>query len=69
MTETESKAQVIALMGCFNQLGRLLSAPDDFHTSDAAAIAETKLVITEMNKTKAGPDTLLERAVAAHQRP
>ncbi|MGZ5935456.1 MAG: hypothetical protein ACXWLV_12220 [Rhizomicrobium sp.] len=59
-TSGERKAKFFALMKRFNQLGCLLPAPDDLDTDDAAAVAEARVVIAEMNKTKSEMDALLE---------
>ena len=58
MNEAERKAQVIALMERFCQLGRLLD--DDLDPSDMVAAAEAALVIAEMDKAKLAIDALLD---------
>ena len=60
MSSAERKAQFFALMRQFNELGLLLPAPGDLDTDDVAAIAEARLVIAEMNKTRSEMDALLE---------
>lgn len=39
------------LMERYNRLGRMLPAPEDYDTDDAAAVAEAKLVLREMDQT------------------
>jgi hypothetical protein len=60
MSDADRKARFFSLMARFNQLGRLLPAPDDLDTDDAPAVAEAKVVIAEMNKTQSEMDALLE---------
>jgi hypothetical protein len=48
-------------MARYNQLGRLLPAPDDFDTDDAAAVAEVRLILAEMNATQAKMEALSAR--------
>ncbi|MGA7085042.1 MAG: hypothetical protein WB005_17945 [Pseudolabrys sp.] len=51
--EEDRKRKYFALMERYNRLGRLLPAPDDLDTDDAAAVAEARLIIAEMNATQA----------------
>jgi hypothetical protein len=44
----------------YNQLGRLLPAPGDL-TDDAAAVAEIRLILAEMEKTQVRMDALSRR--------
>lgn len=44
----------------FNELGLLLPVLGDLDTDDVAAIAEARLVIAEINKTRSEMDALLE---------
>jgi hypothetical protein len=53
------KDAMLALMARYCDLGRLLPQPDDLDTDDAAALAETKIVLAEMQETKAKIDALL----------
>jgi hypothetical protein len=59
MSETDRRAQVFALMARYNQLGRLLPEPDDLENGDAAAVSEAKVILAEMNETRAEIDALL----------
>jgi hypothetical protein len=68
MSDADRKARFFSLMARFNQLGRLLPAPDDPDTDDAAAVAEAKVVIAEMNKTQSEMDALLEQERLARAR-
>jgi hypothetical protein len=68
MSDADRKARFFSLMARFNQLGRLLPAPDDLGTDDAAAVAEAKVVIAEMNKTQSEMDALLEQERLARAR-
>jgi hypothetical protein len=45
----------------YNRLGRLLPAPDDLDTDDAAAVAEARLILAEMNATQAKMEALSNR--------
>jgi hypothetical protein len=45
--EEDRKRKYFALMARFNQLGRLLPAPDDLDPDDTAQIAEVRLIIGE----------------------
>ena len=68
VSEAKRKAKFFALMRRFNELGRLLPAPDDLDPDDAAAVAESRLVIAEMNKTQAEMDRLLDLEAAARRK-
>jgi hypothetical protein len=57
----ERKQKYFALMGRYNQLGRLLPAPDDLDADDPAAVAEARLILAEMNATQAKMDALSKR--------
>ena len=59
--DDERKRKYFALMARFNQLGRLLPAPGDLDPDDAAAIAEVRLIIAEMNATQAKMEALSYR--------
>ena len=58
--EEDRKRKYFALMERYNRLGRLLPAPDDLDTDDAAAVAEARL-IAEMNATQAKMEALSNR--------
>jgi hypothetical protein len=66
MSDVDRKARVFSLMARFNQLGRLLPAPDDFDPDGATAVAEAQLVIAEMNETQAKMDALRRRRGAGN---
>ena len=57
----ERKRKYFALMARFNQLGRMLPPPHDLDPDDAAAIAEVRLIIAEMNATQAKMEALSHR--------
>ena len=52
--------QFISLAERYCKLGRLLPAVEDIDTNDVAAIAEARLILQEMSKTKS--DLLQRRA-------
>jgi hypothetical protein len=58
MSGDEDKERFWALARRYNQLGRLLPCEDDL---DAGNVAEVRLVLAEMDKTKAEMDMLLAR--------
>jgi hypothetical protein len=60
MNEGERKANFFALMERYCELGRLLPTEADLNTDDAVAVAEAKVVLAEMNKTKSEMEVLLE---------
>jgi hypothetical protein len=57
----DRKQKYFALMARYNQLGRLLPTPDDLDADDAAAVAEARLILAEMNATQAKMDALSNR--------
>ena len=57
----DRKRKYFALMERYNQLGRLLPAPDDLDANDAAAVASARLVLAEMNATQTKMDALSKR--------
>jgi hypothetical protein len=59
--DEDRKRKYFALMARYNQLGRLLPSPDDFDTDDAAAVAEARLILAEMNATQAKMEALSAR--------
>ena len=59
--EGDQLLKYFALMERYNRLGRLLPAPDDLDTDDAAAVAEARLIIAEMNATQAEMEALSNR--------
>ena len=59
--DDDRKRKYFALMERYNQLGRLLPAPGDLDTDDAAAVAEVRLILAEMEKTQARMDALSRR--------
>ena len=59
MNPEQRKAELFALIERYCQLGRLLPAVDSIDTNDEAAIAEIRVVLAEMIKTKAEIDPLL----------
>jgi hypothetical protein len=50
-----------ALVKRYNQIGALLPEEENFDPRDAAQVAEARIILAEMNKTKAQMDALLER--------
>ena len=58
--EEDRKRKYFALMERYNRLGRLLPAPDDLDTDDAAAVAEARR-FAEMNATQAKMEALSNR--------
>ena len=54
-------AKFFALVKRYNQIGALLPLEADLDTDDAAQVAEVRMILAEMNKTKAQMDALLER--------
>ena len=67
MSSAERKAQFFALVKRFDELGCLLPAPGDLDTDDVAAVAEARLVIAEMNKTRSEMDAVLDQENAARK--
>ena len=63
-SEDDRRKRVYALMERYNQLGRLLPDPDNFDPADPAALTEARLVLREMETTKAELDALLGGAAA-----
>jgi hypothetical protein len=59
--EEDRKRKYFALMERYNRPGRLLPAPDDLDTDDAAAVAEARLILAEMNATQAKMEALSNR--------
>jgi len=59
----ERRDQFISLAERYCKLGRLLPAVEDIDTNDIAAIAEARLILWEMSKTKSAMDALLQRPV------
>ena len=59
--DEDRKRKYFALMQRYNQLGRLLPAPDDLDPDDADAVAEARLIIAEMDATRAKMDALPKR--------
>jgi hypothetical protein len=57
--EAKDRAEFIALMERTVRLGGLLS--EDFDLENAYQVAEAKLLIAEMNRTRADIDALLAR--------
>ena len=58
VTEVEDKAKFFALMARYVQLGQLLDE-EKIEAGDVNAITEAKLVLAEMDKTKAEIDALI----------
>jgi len=58
VTEVEGKAKFFALMARYVQLGQLLDE-EKIEAGDVNAITEAKLVLAEMDKTKAEIDALI----------
>jgi hypothetical protein len=54
-------AKFFALVRRYNQIGALLPAEEDIDTDDAVQVAEVRVILAEMKKTKAQMDALLER--------
>jgi hypothetical protein len=59
--DEDRKQKYFALMARYNQLGRLLPRPDDLDPEDVEAVAETRLIIDEMNATQAKMEALSNR--------
>lgn len=57
----DRKQKYFALMERYNQLGRLLPTPGDLDPDDADAVAEARLILSEMNATQAKMDALSKR--------
>jgi hypothetical protein len=57
----DRKQKYFALMARYNQLGRLLPAPDDLDPDDPTAVAEAGLILAEMNATQTKMDALPKR--------
>ena len=53
------KARIFALMQRYNQIGCLLPDEENLDLTNAAAVAEAKLVLAEMAKVKAELDEML----------
>jgi hypothetical protein len=61
MTDTDQrKTKLIALVERYCALGRLLPSVEDIDTDDDVELAEVKMVLAEMNRTKSEMDVLLE---------
>jgi hypothetical protein len=50
---------VLSAGQAFNQLGRFLPAPGDIDPDDIEAVAEARMIIAEMHKTRAEMDGVL----------
>ena len=62
MTKSNRRmAKFFALVRRYNQIGALLPLEENFNPRDAVQAAEVKVILAEMNKTKAQMDALLER--------
>ena len=59
----ERRDKFISLAERYCKLGRLLPVVEDIDTNDIAAIAEARLILCEMSKTKSAMDALLQRPV------
>jgi hypothetical protein len=59
--DDDRRRKYFALMERYNRLGRLLPAAGDLDTDDAAAVAEARLILAEMNATQAKMDALSKR--------
>jgi hypothetical protein len=64
MSADERKARFFSLAERYCQFGPLLPTEEGIDTDDAAAMAEAKVVLAEVARTKAEMDALLERAAA-----
>jgi hypothetical protein len=53
------KAESFALMKRHNEIGALLPDADDFDPTDAAALAEVRMILAEMKKVKAELDAMM----------
>jgi hypothetical protein len=56
----QRKTKLIALVERYCALGRLLPSVEDIDTDDDVELAEVKMVLAEMNRTKSEMDALLE---------
>jgi hypothetical protein len=59
MSKEDDKQRSVGLMQKFNALGRLLPDEDSIVEPDAAGIAEAKIILREMEATKAQIDKAL----------
>jgi hypothetical protein len=57
--KNDEKARIFALMQRYNQIGCLLPDEENLDLTNAAAVAEAKLVLAEMAKVKAELDEML----------
>ena len=55
----DRRDQFISLAERYCKLGRLLPAVEDIDTNDVGAIAEARVILQEMSKTKSAMDALL----------
>lgn len=55
----DRKAKIFALMRRYNQIGSLLPAEDDFDPHDAVALAETKVILAELEKVRAELEAMM----------
>jgi hypothetical protein len=55
----DRKAKIFALMKRYNQIGALLPEEEDLDLTNAAAVAEAKLVLAEMAKVKAELEAMM----------
>jgi hypothetical protein len=60
-SDDDRKRQYFALMARYNALGHMLPPPDEFDPDDAAAVAEARLILAEMEKTQARMAALSQR--------
>jgi hypothetical protein len=56
----DRKAKFFALMARYNQIGSLLPEEENLDLTNAAAVAEAKMILVEMAKVKAELDAMME---------
>jgi hypothetical protein len=55
----DDRKKFFALMARHNEIGALLPAEGDFDPTDAAQVAEAKMILAEMAKVKAELDAMM----------
>ncbi|MGB2649137.1 MAG: hypothetical protein WBC86_16265, partial [Pseudolabrys sp.] len=65
--EEDRKRKYFALMERYNRLGRLLPAPDDLDTDDAAAVAEAAAAVIFLSVFLFSPWAMRTKPIATGQ--
>jgi hypothetical protein len=59
MKPDDRKARIFSLIQRFNRVGCLLPEEENLDPTNAAQVAEAKIILREMEKVKAEPDEML----------